>query len=78
MVNNFDGNVGFEQRHFGPCRAIQMAYKSLETEADLALLPIGEPWGWAVSLAIRTIVEQMREVVMTKQTRAMVVQCTEN
>ena len=53
--------------------AIQMAYRRLETEADPALLPIGETWGWAVSVAIRTIVEQMREAVVTKQTRAMVV-----
>ena len=53
--------------------AIQMAYRRLETEADLALLPIGESWGWAVSMAIRTIVEQMREAVVTKQTRTMVV-----
>ena len=53
--------------------AIQMTYRRLETEADLALLPIGESWGWVVSMAIRTIVEQMREAVVTKQTRAMVV-----
>ena len=53
--------------------AMQMTYRRLETEADLALLPIGESWGWAVSMPIRTIVEQMREAVVIKQTRAMVV-----
>ena len=53
--------------------AIQMAYKRMEIEADLALLPIGESWGWAVSVAITTVVEQMREAVVTKRTRAMVV-----
>ena len=48
--------------------AIQMAYmyRRLETEVDLALLPIGESWGWPVSMAIRTIIEQMREAVVTK------------